>query len=133
MRRSILSLLGLVAILVFCIAAKPTPTKCTKQVGGSTGDSVAAAADTSTWILVNQDVEGLWVIAASDSQTIYTTQVSPDTTHWFTVDVDTVAAGEAEATADFGQTYADFAVRVIQDMVPAGGADFGNAWIVEVK
>ena len=77
---------------------------------------------------------GLVAIAASDSATIYITQVSPDNTNWFTVDIDTVAAGTAEATADFGATYAGFAMRVIQDQITAGEwASFGAAWIVENK
>ena len=90
----------------------------------------AAAAFGAAFLIVLMLPTAFFVVAASDSATIYTTQVSPDTTNWFTVDVDTVAIGEAEATEDFGDTYAGFAVRVIQDQITAGTwSEFGAAWV----
>lgn len=135
MRRTWLVVLALFVLFVGAsIAAEVSRTKITKQTGGSTGDSVTAAADTSSLLFLDKRTSGCWVVAASDSNTIYTTQVSPNGgTNWFTVDVDTVAAGAAEATADFGTLYAGMSIRVITDMIPAGGADYGTAWVYVQK
>lgn len=126
--------LALTVVMLFCFAASVDKTKVTKQFAGSTGDSLQAAPDTCTAVPLDKKLTGMWVVAASDSQAIYTVQISPDNTNWFTIDEDTVAAGTAEATADFGATYAGMSVRVIQDMIPvASVAQFGAAWVMEQK
>ena len=70
-------------------------TKTAKQVGGgSTGDSLTAAADTSDAVQIPRSCTALRVFAAADSQSIYTTQIAiPGSSYWFTIDTDMQAAG----------------------------------------
>ena len=133
-RSSVLAICALIALAVFAMGATAVDhTTIARGTGGSTGDSVIATADTSAWVRVAENIDHLYIMTMGDSASIYTTQVSADTTNWFTVDIDTVAAGEAEATADFGNIYNTMAIRVIQDLVAAGEADYGRATLVEVR
>lgn len=130
--KRILTLVALLALAAVSVTANPVrSTKFVKQVGGgSTGDSLTAAADTSTAMVLPKQVTAWWVVAAADSQARYYTEVSPDGTYWFRVDTDsTGGASQAEATADFGKLYAGMQVRVILDPVPAGSSPFGAAWL----
>lgn len=105
-----------------------------KQTGGSTGDSSIVAADTSAVVTLTSKLTDLFVVVWADSQSIYTTQISPDGgTHWFTVDVDTVAAGTVESTGSLGKTYADMGMRVILDKISASGAGKSRAVIQEYQ
>lgn len=106
--------------------------KLPKQTGGgSTGDSLTAAADTSTGASgvgnkLPAGLKTLYVLAAADSQSIYTTQVSYEGTYWYTVDTDTVAAGAAELTADLGPGYGGMYLRVILEPI-TGACPYGVA------
>jgi len=125
--RALLSLIGLLAI--FCIAAAvPSLQKVTKQVGGTSGDSAVAAADTSVAWVIRKDISNLWVDCGNDSSTFYTIQVSADSTVWLNVDTLTVPAGWLDASTDLEDNYANFGwLRVIQDADSA--SEFGAAWI----
>lgn len=128
--RCIASLMVLVLLFsVPVLAGKFSLEKITKQVGGTSGDSCIVAADTSSWVLLERTLTRLFVIAMADSDMAYTVQVATDTTHWMQVDIDTVSAGTAEATADFGSIYRDFNIRIITDNLTAAGAAFGTAAI----
>ena len=132
--RIALSVLVVLAAFALALAANPEVTKFTKQTGGgSTGDSLTSTADTSAAIFINRDVTSLRVIAAFDTAATYTTQISPDATYWFTVDFDSVAAGGAEATADFGDAYNKFYVRSILSTIPDEASPFGAAWLQVTK
>jgi hypothetical protein len=126
--RSKLALAALMIFAIFAMGAEVGNQKMVRQTGGSTGDSCTAAADTSDTILLKTNLTGVQVVVACDSLTIYTTQVSADGgTHWHTIDVDTVAIGSIEATADFGTAYNGMQIRVIQDA--AFAADYGRAYL----
>ncbi len=129
------ALLALCVMAVAVIAAKRDVqlTEVTKSTGGSTGDSVTAAADTSTWVRLKDGYDEFRVVCMGDSAMRYTVQVSPDTTHWYTVLAESISAGEVELSSDLGDAYNGFAVRIIQDMIPAGGADFGRTTIVQIR
>lgn len=133
-RKAVLALTMLVVIAFASVAmsARTYSQKATKQVGGSTGDSVTAAADTSGAMSINAEATSWWVFCANDSNAAYTVQVSENRTYWYTIDLDTVSTGTAEATAAFTQYQGQF-VRVIQDMIPAGGAAYGAAWLQYTK
>lgn len=133
-RSKIAAALALMALAVFAMGATVVETTLVPRgTGGSTGDSVIATADTSSWLRISDKTEHLYVMTMNDSASTYRTQVSADTTNWFTVDFDTVTAGEAEATADFGNIYNGMAIRVVRDLVAAGEADYGRTYIVESK
>ena len=132
MMRRILTLCALVALVATAANAVPVrQVKCTKQTGGgSTGDSLTAAADTSTALILPADVSAWWVVAAADSQARYYTEVSADGTYWYRIDTDsTGGASQAEASADFGVLYSGMYVRMILDPVPAGTSPYGASWI----
>lgn len=132
--KTIGSLFAICSILVFSLGATKTiTTKVTKQFGGSTGDSVSVLPDTSLGIAIPNGTTGWHVTVYADTATIYTTQVSPDQLHWFSIDVDTVGDNSAESTADFGIVYNGWYFRVIQDDTTATGAPFGNAWLMLQK
>lgn len=133
-----LTALAILAFLAFSVtawAANIELTKVTKQTGGgSTGDSLTAGADTSSAVQIPRSTTALRVFAAADSQSIYITQIAiPGSSYWFTIDTDTVAAGAAEATADFGSAYAGMSIRVIMDPIPAAASEFGAAWVTATK
>lgn len=73
------------------------------------------------------------MVAWADSVCIYTTQLSPDGTRWFTVDVDTLAATTLESTADFGSTYPGWFVRVILDGLWSTGKKVGQAFLAYTR
>ena len=128
------AVLSLIAILIVALCANATQfvgEKFTKQVGGgSTGDSLTATPDTSDSVLLKNlfaDEWFVWVMA--DSQTIYTTQVSADSSNWYTIDRDTVTAGEAENSVYFDTGLIDtLFVRVIMDPIP-GACPYGAAFV----
>lgn len=128
--RPVLILAALVAFAVMSTAAtNVTSTIVTKQAGGSTGDSTVAAADTSTVVAIPRDASAWKVVAFSDSATIYVVQVQVRAGgRWYTIDIDTTAAGAAvESSADFGTTYNGWACRIIQDVtVTPKTTDLGN-------
>ena len=129
---------GLAALVALAMVtsvawAATTTAKFTKQVGGgSTGDSLTAAPDTSAAILIGRNTTSWIVTAAADSTCRYTVQISPDKVRWYSVVIDSTAgASRAEATA--AQTYIGFFVRVILDPIPSGASPFGAAWVNETK
>lgn len=119
----------LVAVVAFAGVSRTNITKFDKATGGgATGDSATAAADVSDGIIIPSDVANWFVTVACDSTAIYTTQVSPDSTYWYTVDTDTVTGGSAEATALFENgIYAGWYIRVTLDPIP-GAAPYGANW-----
>jgi len=127
--RAIGSLVLLVAILAVCMGAI-SRTKVTKQYGGSTGDSCVAAADTSTRVVLREDVIGFWVTGQCDSATVFKLQVSSDSTNWATVDSISVSNGWIESGTDFGKKYQGWYARVIQDVGTASTTAWGAAWVV---
>ncbi len=128
--RNTIPLLMLMVVAMLCCFAGADLQKLTKQLGGSTGDSVQAAPDTSSVMVLKEGILSLYVIVAADSLSIYTTQISPNNTFWFTVDIDTVAIGAIEATADLGSIYGGMALRVIQDQITTGTwSSFGAAYV----
>lgn len=124
----------MVVAMLCCFAASSNLTKVTKQLGGSTGDSLQAAPDTSVAMPLKSGITSLYVIVAADSLTIYTTQISPNNSFWYTVDIDTVAIGAIESTVDFGSVYAGMSIRVIQDQITTGTwASYGAAYVQTTK
>lgn len=131
------SIFWLVVVLALLSGAIRTEyASPTKQVGGSTGDSLGVAPDTSAVVQLRTDLESWWVAVAADSMSMYRTQVSPDGSRWFTVDTDTVPAGQAEATVDSGGeplfvsgAFGGWYIRVIVDNLTAAGAPYGRASI----
>ena len=122
--------LALAALLALAISASADvkSKQIVKSVGGSTGDSSIVAADTSAAERVPSTVTEFYVVAWSDSQSIYATLVTPDGgEHWIEVDRDTVAAGGMEATAALSKYHANMSVKVILDKIPATGAGKSSA------
>jgi hypothetical protein len=65
-----------------------------------------------------------------DSQTIYTTQMSADSSNWFVVDVDTVDAGRVEYTTTYPTLPADTTfIRVILKQINGNPAPYGASFI----
>lgn len=130
------AILAALALVVFSVAIavgadKVSQRKVSKATGGSTGDSMIVAADTSVAFNLGENLNAWWVVAACDSQASYATEISPDGTHWYQVDIDTVASGSLESSADLGKQYGGMRVRLILDNLTAAGAPFGNVWIVQ--
>lgn len=124
---AVAAVLSLAIATTVAFGATKSASKMTKQVGGgSTGDSLTAAPDTSAAVLITRDVTSWFVAAAADTATRYTVQVSPDGTRWFTLIADSTLSRQAEYTA--AQTLTNFYVRVILDTI-AGACSFGSAWI----
>lgn len=101
-----------------------------KQTGGSTGDSLIVAPDTSAVGVISKEAKSWWVTVAADSLASYKIQVSPNQTYWYTVDFDSCPKGEAELSANLGAGvgyYAGMYFRLILDNLTAAGAPYGRA------
>jgi len=134
-RKAWVGLASLVAlgILASVAWASVQTSKFTKQVGGgSTGDSLTAAPDTSQAIFVTREVDSWLVTVAADSTTRYWVQISPDKARWYSVVIDSTA-GASRAKATAAQTYIGFYVRTILDPIPSGASPFGAAWITQTR
>jgi len=123
----------LLALFLVSTGAKTVSSSVSKASGGSTGDSMIVAADTSAIENIPKDAINWYVASAVDSLASIKVIVSPDGgTRWFAIDIDTTASGAAEATANFGGgvgTYAGWQIRIIMDNLTAAGAPFGRAYI----
>ena len=135
--RAFLALAAILVLASSAFGATSQTTKFTKQVGGSTGDSLIVAADTSTAIRLPSVYTGLAVFAASDSNMSNTVQISPDNSSWFIVSFDstvsTATSKKARATADLGTLYGGMWMRTITDNLTAAGAPYGASWIIITK
>jgi hypothetical protein len=133
--RSLLALFALVALSgLVLMGAKATTEFVVKDAATAANpDTAIAGADTSSAISISEKVTKLYVTVTADTTTIYTTQVSPDGgAHWYTVDVDTTAATNCiESTADLGDKYAGWDLRVIQ--TSAAAKSFGRATVVQIQ
>lgn len=141
MKRSWLAPISTVAaLLVLTVVASGATfsrSKITKQTGGSTGDSLTVAPDTSAAFQLSKKAGHIYIVSLADSNTTRAIQVSETSTGTFcTVIFDTLVTPSgsaatiprARATADLAP-YAGMWCKVILDNLSAAGKNLGATFV----